>query len=260
MIQESERAKFLQEMIDIIDPAIDIDLGNSGDWVYGNYIEWHPLECLDDAIIDALCEYFNIDKKLSKKEICDLLREEGVPEETMYESDLDFPESAKYWKTDLDEYEYYLKHIIEYENYITKINEIMKLMDNSQNHLTKKSLILSALIFTESFITSKIVKRINDLLEQSDDLTKRLVEFNVKNDLRINGKRKEIFKIIFGKEMPNDEHLRKVRNFLAHDIGSANISGNVINHAEKNGKIIPANIQKIFGELRKMAEELNQIQ
>jgi len=212
-------------------------------------------EKLENEIIDSLCEHFNIDMNLPIEEKYALLRKNGVPEETMYENGAcDYPESAKYWK--FDEYEYYIEHNIEYIHYISQIDEINLLVAGSHDDLIKKSLILSAFIFTESFITSKIVNKIGDLKKQNNELVKSLLENYAENDLWRSANREKIFKIIFGQTLKNIP-MFEIRHSLAHDIGSANIVDNKITCIGKDN--VSKTHENVLLLLKKAEEEIGKI-
>lgn len=92
---------FFEEMRDILNPDAGTEDGSGSNKgaVYGNYIEWPSLEDLNDDQLNQLADYFDIDQnKYDENEFLELLRENGVPEGTIYENDPDFPDSEKYYK------------------------------------------------------------------------------------------------------------------------------------------------------------------
>ena len=100
-------------------------------------------DCNSDDIVSAIFDYYE------------------VPFGTDYEDDL--PEELQYWHTMLEndylenEYEYYKKYPLKFRTYEQAIFDIQSKVSNSFDDLSKKSLILSSFIISESLLKSAIV-------------------------------------------------------------------------------------------------------
>lgn len=147
--------KTLQDLYDMLEPYKDLDCGHN-DFVYGYYVEWQKLDDLSYETIEMLYDYFSIEFNGMIDEACEKLRKLGVPEETAYEGGANFPIKEGYW---FKPYGYDSNR----QSYVDELQKIEQLVTKNKDELVRKSLILSALIFTESFVNSKIVGKINFL-------------------------------------------------------------------------------------------------
>lgn len=146
-----------------------------------------------------------------------------VPSRTEYEYEL--PEHLRYWQYDFSEFDYenYKKYPIKVENYEHTINCIFDDIESTIEQLTKKSLVLSSLIITESMFKSVIVEKIPQDNEISE-FGKEILQSEIDKILRGNNKCKnELFKKLYKEKAPSQGWLN-LRNSLAHDIESSSIN------------------------------------
>lgn len=107
-------------------------------------------------------KFIREDDELAAEIINEFLDVFGVPSGTQYEEDLQ--EELRYWPYFNDDlYEIFRKHPIKLVEYENNIRRIYEKVDRQEDELSKKSLILSSLIFTEtmhkSVIISKLIKQ-----------------------------------------------------------------------------------------------------
>ncbi|GAB5052878.1 hypothetical protein [Pediococcus ethanolidurans] len=168
-----------------------------------------------DEIISAVFDYY------------------GIPSGTEYEHEL--PEKLKYWHNMLEngylesEYENYRKYPLKFGTYKKTISEIALKVSNTSDTLTKKALILSSFIISESLLKSAIVSKIPKETAISK-FSKEILSKEIDNKLRGSvNKRNELFKQLFNEKAPKQEWIN-LRNSLAHDIESSTIQGNEISY------------------------------
>src|SRR5699024_5272992 len=147
-----------EEIYEFLEPYHDIEVNKDG-FVFGNYIEWPFLNRLKIEDLKSIATILNItfDEEIDKEELENLIKEEGYEEGTEYENgNPDFLEKNKYWPSsseDEEEYEMYINDSYESEDVISTIREIKNEVTNKdQDELTKKALILSAFVYTESYV------------------------------------------------------------------------------------------------------------
>lgn len=155
--------------------------------------------------------------------VSDIFDYYGVPSGTEYEYEL--PEHLRYWQDDFSEFDYenYKKYPIKVENYEHTINCIFDDIESTTEQLTKKSLVLSSLIITESMFKSVIVEKIPQDNEISE-FGKEISQSEIDKILRGNNKRKnELFKKLYKEKAPSQDWTN-LRNSLAHDIESSSVN------------------------------------
>jgi len=154
-----------------------------------------------------------------------------VPSGTDYEYDL--PEHLQFWQQDVfdNQYSYYKERPLEFTQYKEIIDDITKIAKRSPDTMTKKALLLSSFILSESLLKSVITDNIPSN-ENFDHVNKNLLDNLIDKKLRNTAGRNELFKAIFDKKVPDMEWI-DLRNVLAHDIANPRIDGERITY-EKN--------------------------
>ncbi len=202
-------------------------------------------DCNSDEIVSAIFDYYE------------------VPSGTEYEYEL--PEKLQYWNTMLEndyhenEYEYYKKYPLEFRTYEQTIFDIQSKVNNSLDILSKKSLILSSFIISESLLKSAIVSKIPEETAISE-FSKKILSTEINNKLRGSvDKRNALFKQLFKEKAPKQEWVN-LRNSLAHDIESSIIQGNEITYTSlSDGKEYTVNFDDLFKQQITFYKELQQI-
>lgn len=198
-----------------------------------------------------------------KEKICDLLRKYGVPEGTEYENGgmNDYPNSFKYFYTEDDEYLFYKEFGIEHNKYRIEILKILDMINNQSNELVKKSLLLTAFIYTESYVKSIIVNKIPD----KDSLIinkqfKNIIGSYITKNLQKTSGRQELFKKFCLEKLPKIPNI-ELRNILAHDIDAAKLEEDIISFSDKseNMKTKNISINEIFKELQDFSDVLESL-
>lgn len=194
-------------------------------------------------------------------EVVGFLRESGVPEGTVYENGGEmnqYPEWTRFWGGSEDEdYRLYREFGLGYEKYVADMSDIESKVDSLDDvDIAKKALILSAFILTESFIKSKIVKKIPDKDTNILNLHfRRIIEKYINNNLKTTEGRNRLFKEFYEGtlgEIPNV----KLRHVLAHDIAAPEIrGGQIVFQIESNDWSL--DICNIFAELKDFAKKLD---
>jgi hypothetical protein len=134
--------KILQDLYERLEPSVDVNTGHSDDYVYGNYVEWKSLDEYDDDTLKDLQELFadKLPKKkyVKRSDIIAFLRRQGVPEETVYEGDVNFPDSQCYWQGSEEDY-LYQQYEIAQDKYISEVNQLKNKIDMEIDELTIKA-------------------------------------------------------------------------------------------------------------------------
>jgi hypothetical protein len=180
-----------------------------------------------------------------------------VPSGTKYEFDL--PEKLRYWQDTVWDYEEYLRYPITIEKYIDTINDVFNKITSCTEVIIKKSLVLSALIITESMFKSIIVIKIPEESEISD-FSKSFLEKEIDKILRgnIDGKNK-LFKDLYNTSPPTQKWI-PLRNALAHDVEGPEIIDDDIHYLNlKTGQQQTYNLNKLRDDLNNFATEIASI-
>jgi len=302
---EINMSDFFDDMVEILNPNIDINTGASRDkWNYGNYVEFPDSRSISDDQIESLLDYFGLEipfgetisfeealrgylkgvydvsddmldsfdypyKEFNFPSINDseirelaiyLLIEVGAPiGETLYEDAGELPESYMYWNDSDDLFDQYSIEIL---NYKQEIELIKNKVASNNDALVKKSLILAAFVFTESFVRSKIISILPDLNSYDDVITRNILKKYFDDKLEKTAGRKELYKQYFGNFQTADELKKlsdiphvKLRNILAHDISTSEVIGSRIRYSfidnSREGSITEVEI-----EINELLEEL----
>ncbi|WOO87805.1 hypothetical protein RZE82_02425 [Mollicutes bacterium LVI A0039] len=186
-----------------------------------------------------------------------------VPSGTDYEQDL--PSELQYWKDDYhdeyyeNEYVTYLKYPVKFETFVSTIKSIKAKFELNTDELTKKSLILSSCIISESLLKSAIVCNIPEEKELSNFAKKKL-DKEIDKQLRGNvNVRNELFKDVFNVKTPKQQWI-DLRNALAHDIECPKLKINCIEYTNlKNNEIEILEINGLFDQQILFYKELKEI-
>lgn len=183
----------------------------------------------------------------------------GVPSDVEYEFEL--PDNLQYWHSMLEdnEYEYYKNYPIKFITYKDTIHDIQLKVNTANDELTKKSLILSALIISESLLKSTIVEKIpkeNGISEFSQNILDSEIDKQLRGNVEI---RNNLFKKLYKKKTPKQPWTH-LRNSLAHDIESSSINNQEVIYTNlKEEKEESYSIDKLFEELMEFYSELQLI-
>ena len=169
-----------------------------------------------DEIISAIFDYYE------------------VPSGTDYEYAL--PEDLQYWNSTLEnEYEYYKKYPLTFSTYQQTLSDIQTKIHDTSDELTKKALVLSSVIITESLFKSVIVEKIPEETKITP-FSKDLLSQEINRILRSSVEDKnKLFKKLFKQNAPK-QGWTDLRNSLAHDIESSTFLNDEITY--KNNKAI----------------------
>jgi len=193
----------------------------------------------DDDIISAIFDYY------------------GVPSGTDYEYEL--PEELQYWHSMLeDDYQYYRRYPLEFNDYNQTIDEIKIKMQDTQDELTKKALLLSSFIISESLLKSMIVRMI-PVESHISPFNSKLLDDTISKKLRGSvDERNKFFKSLFGSNAPNQDWTA-LRNSLAHDIEESRLNNDDITYTNmKSGRGETKNINNLFTALKTFSSKLEQ--
>lgn len=169
-----------------------------------------------DEIISAIFDYYE------------------VPSGTDYEYALS--EDLQYWNSTLEnEYEYYKKYPLTFSTYQQTLCDIQTKIHDTSDELTKKALVLSSVIITESLFKSVIVEKIPEETKITP-FSKDLLSQEINRILRSSVEDKnKLFKKLFKQNAPK-QGWTDLRNSLAHDIESSTFLNDEITY--KNNKAI----------------------
>ncbi|MCH5002081.1 hypothetical protein JI510_01615 [Listeria monocytogenes] len=187
----------------------------------------------------------------------------GVPSDVKYEFEL--PEHLQYWHNILEdeyneyEYEYYKNYPVKFITYEETINDIQLKIKDTNDELTKKSLILSSLIISESLLKSVIVEKIPTETGISE-FSQNILSSEIDKQLRGNVESKNgLFKRLYKQKAPKQPWTH-LRNALAHDIESSSVNDKEIVYTNlKEEKEESYLIDKLFEGLMNFYHELQLI-
>lgn len=258
----------INEVIDIfnIDFQIDLDEFPFEEEVENSIYVQAYLSSLPEMIYE-LCAYdeeqeiviFPNEDQV-RDEIENIFEENSVPfgfqdEYTMPE----FPERHKlYSQSDYDD-DFFLYDIAYYEdnnsieNYVSKISNIINSYNNTNDSLIKKSLVLAAFSTNEAFIRSKIISKMPDTSNITEDnYISLVIKKDIQKQLSNYEMRKKLFNNYYDVNFIDTD--QKLRNSLAHDLDTPTVDGDKLTYpilnkqAEKEEK--ECNMLDILEELK----------
>lgn len=252
--------KILNDLVDIIEPNIELNTGSSGEGTYGNYCEWQNLDSYDDDMLEALQEYFvnQLPPKRYKTrdDIIKFLRELGVPEETAWEFGENFPEEKGYFYTRESEYLFY-EYELKLGQYIKEVDTLRGLIIRESDHLIKKSLLFTIFSLTESYVKQVVWNSVPNIEENvispilSDLLIGHINDcFKTKDKLKFLSKKLDINIGAF----PHDN----LRNFLAHNVGLPIIVDDKIEFTNEKSEVVRKDISVVIVDLLEFAQKVFQ--
>lgn len=202
-------------------------------------------------------EFIDRNDTIADDLVSDIFDYYEVPSGTKYEFDL--PEKLRYFQDSVWDYEEYLRYPITIEKYNDTINDVFNKIKFFSEAIIKKSLVLSALIITESMFKSIIVKRI-PVESEISDFSKSLLEKEIDKILRgnIDGKNK-LFKDLYNTSPPDQKWI-PLRNALAHDVEKPEIINDDIKYLNlKTGQQQTYNLNDLRDDLNNFAMEIARI-
>lgn len=251
--------KTVEDLFYILEPNVDMNTGNSGDGLYGNYCEWKNLNDYDDETLKNLLEYFldklPKEKKYSeRKDIITFLRTQGVPEKTAYEFEKNFPFSQGYFNVDESDY-LYKQYGIEYIKYVEEVESLKNLIKCQSDPLTIKALLFAVFSLTESYMKQVIWDMVPSIEENiKNDFFKKILKKHIVGSLKYMDKTvglsKELGLNI--KQLPHND----LRNVLAHNIGVPSVIDLNIIYTQKDENENTQDIMEVIAELLKYAKDI----
>lgn len=158
-------------------------------------------------------------------------------------------------------YEIYKKNPLNLTSYEQTINEIYEKVGNTVDSLTKKTLILSSFIITESLLKSTISSKVPDETVVTS-FSSRILKDEIDEILMgSDEERKKLFRKLFSVPAP-DQPWKNLRTSLAHDILSPKIEDNLITYTiykNRKEKKVTENIDELFEKLMNFHNELKEI-
>lgn len=222
-----------------------------------------PVSKQGEDISKLYIQFPNRNDSDSDKLISEIFNHFEVPSDQEYEYEL--PEDLQYWHALLvdeyaeNEYEYYKSYPVEFTTYKDTIYDIQSKVNGTSDILTKKSLILSSLIISESLLKSIIVKKIPKETGISE-FSQEIISFEISKKLRGSVEtRNGLFKKIFNRNAPNQNWVN-LRNSLSHDIESSSLKDkNIIFTNMKEDKEETCSIDNLFKNQIEFYKELQTI-
>lgn len=157
--------------------------------------------------------------------VSELLDYFGVPSGMDWEDEL--PESLRYWSNNTDfDYDFYTNYPLKLHVYEETIENLRIDIQNTVEELTKKSLLLAALIITESFYKSIIISKMPDEI-------KNFLDGQIEKLMKTSDGRDKMFEAVFKRKAPK-QYWKELRNVLAHDINTVQIKDSKIIYPDFN--------------------------
>lgn len=174
-----------------------------------------------------------------REAIKDIFINNNVPFGPLYEDSQNFPEHYRLFQYDDGYDQLYDLDIIDSENtnrvdiYVDKLESIIKSYKSSQNPLIKKSLLLAAFSTNESFLRARIISKMPDLNNiTEDDYITLLIKKEIQKKLENYEERKNLFNRYYEQNhitfIDTDKDLR---NSLAHNIDAPKVSGDNLTYS-----------------------------
>lgn len=263
---------FFDDMVEILNPYIDVNTGASGEGNYGTYVEFPDSRRIENDQIKRLLDYFGVEIPFEeaiafpidylstdynipydfleqieiddfvfpsldeiRDEVINLLKEKGAPiGETLREDAGELPRRYSYWVIDGDDEEedYYDQYSIEFHSYSLEINNIRTKLTGSLDDIVKKSLLLASFVYTESFIRSKVRLLLPDLRTIRDTTTREILRKYFDDKLGKTAGRKELFKKYFGSRQNPQKILSDMPHVKLRNILAHDISSSKVNELE----------------------------
>lgn len=288
---------FIEAMEEILCPSGELEIGHD-EFVYGSYVVWPPLESCDDDQLALLLDYFGIEIPFgetqsiqalaadafgvnldivreadpdsgevtfctldeAKPRILNFLREQGVPEGTVSEYDMDdsYPDHLRYFTSkhlwDDPEMDYYTQTPITLTEYLQHIDDVKIVFGKTDDKLTKCSLILSALIFAECYVKSTITNQLNSVLPYISKVFDRDTFMRRANQQMRREDGQGLFhRLLFaGRKLPQTP-CWDIRNSLAHSIDTAECKlengTEILTYLDSSSTRVSINVEEIFSKL-----------
>lgn len=255
----------LVSIIETLDLEPELNIGND-DFVYGNYIEWPKLDSLTNDELDYLKDFIDGSIKYDendREEIISSLKNSGMPDGIiMYEFDGDMPDRYGYFYEPEEVYGNYAAYESQpIEEYNNQIDRLINTIKESDDELVIKSLILATLILTESFALNKARRNApNKIKDIPKGEIRNYLEEMIGTDVKKDNERMRLIQIFVNRSVGKLPE-KKLRNHLAHDIGSEKIylnKGCIFYPRNKDGtgELIKISLRKLFSNLKKYATEV----
>ncbi|WP_282799056.1 hypothetical protein [Lactococcus lactis] len=198
---------------------------------------------------------YGIDRIIS--EIFDICE---VPSGTAYEDSL--PADLQYWSSeeDYDEFELFKKSVFSLEEQLGMLESIYNKINENDDMLIKKSLILSSMSISENALKVMIVTKIPSI-NNIDPFNEKILNDSINQKLRgsINGL-KDLFKLLYNVTTAPETPWINLRNSLAHEIENSDIIGDRITYKDLKSKLNKEySIEKLFQELFHFNNELSDV-
>lgn len=248
--------KTIEDLFEILEPNVDVETGSSGDGLYGNYCEWKNLDNYDDDTLKVLYEYFlnkfpNKKKYANRTDIISFLRIHGIPEETVYDNEDNFPDSQSYFNDDMNDY-LYKQYEINYFKYVEEVESIKKSIMNQSDPLTIKALLFAVFSLTESYM-KQVIRDNLPCIESNvtNDLYKNILTTYIHESLKYSDKTEKLSKDL-GLNFRKLPHI-DLRNVLSHSIGVPSVADLIIIYPQDGERKASLDIMKVIDDLMKYA-------
>lgn len=158
----------------------------------------------------------------------------GVPSGTDYEYDL--PEELQFWPAvlghDDDDYLYFQNSTFSLDNHKEMLEEIEGKINEIDDELIQKSLLLTTMIFSEILLKSLITKKIPNS-DTLDDINNKILNKSINKKLRggiddIRG----FFNEVYGEKAPKLKWA-PLRNLLTHEFNNCTINDNNVYYTDQ---------------------------
>lgn len=150
---------------------------------------------------ESVVKFIDRDNNLADELVNYILDSYGVPDDYVYEHDL--PDKFKYWYDPSDEQEYleYINYPIELDEYDSQVKSNFDLLNNQNDEIIRKSIILASLIFAESLLKSVIVRGL-PIDDGISSFYREIIGEKIDKDLRYTNSRNALFNKIYGEKLP----------------------------------------------------------
>ena len=230
-----------EDIIEMIAPYVDEQTGSSSDYIhYGYYCEFPNYDELDEEVI---------------KEIENSGMKNKIPfGKTEYYSDSELGNTKADpfgWHADYEQEIYTLNHPTSKDEIINTLDSLKNKIDQYDDEILKKSLVLSAYSIIDGFVKSYIF----DLIDKTNilnlsDITKDIFNETILNKLENATGRNQIYTRIKNTKLSPIPKYNQIRNILAHNICAVSIDGNNMCYEDKSNEIQRYSIDNLFRDFK----------
>ncbi|MGN1295715.1 MAG: hypothetical protein ACI4U5_04840 [Bacilli bacterium] len=236
-----------KDIIEVISPNVGEDIGLSSDNIhYGYYFEFPKYDELDDDIKKEI-EKYDIKHKIPfGQTIC------------FDDSVLGNTKADPFgWKNDYEQELFILNQQTTKLEIRDTINNLKDKINQCDDEIIKKSLILASYSIIDGFVKSFIFDQINKYnLTEINETTMDIFNEILLNKLENTTGRKQIYKKLNKSELPNIPRYNPLRNLLAHNFSMVSINNNMITYEDKSHNIQEYSIDNLFKDFENFITNL----